>query len=137
MGGQTFLCRFMGKLFYMAVHQWSIMPTRRARFTNVFSIIQNTVNLKTLSKHGGIYTWRWSTEHSLELWKDLSLMLKTKRFQRSCQVQFPSCWPWTWYWYIIWRVTTTNRKLNLKNTLCILCLSVGHVKQSLSSILLF
>ena len=91
------------------------MPTGRGRFTNVFSIIHNTVNLKTLSKHGGIYILRWSTEHSLEFWKDLSLMLKTKRFQRSCHVHFPSCWPRTWYWYIIWRVSTTNRRLNLKN----------------------
>ena len=31
---------------------------------------------------------------SSELWKDLPLRLMVNRFQRSSQVQFPSCWPW-------------------------------------------
>ena len=32
-----------------------------------------------------------SPNQSLELWKDLSLRLMDKRFQKSSQVQFPSC----------------------------------------------
>ena len=45
-----------------------------------------------------------------------------KRFQRSSQVSFSSHWPDLGYWYIIWKVNTTNKRLNLKNTFCTFCL---------------
>ena len=48
--------------------------------------------------------------------------LMVKRFQRSSQVSFPLIDPDLGYWYIIWKVNTTNRGLNLKNTFCTLCL---------------
>ena len=68
-----------------------IMQGGRKSFTNAFSSNLNSVYLKT-------FPW-WETHlkinpnQSLELWKDLSLRLMVKRFQRSSQVQFPSCWP--------------------------------------------
>ena len=48
--------------------------------------------------------------------------LMVKRFQRSSQVSFPLIDPDLGYWYIIWKVNTTNRGLNLKNTFCAICL---------------
>ena len=56
--------------------------------------------------------------------------LMVKRFQRSSQVSFPLIDPDLGYWYIIWKVSTTNRGLNLKNNFWTLCLwgSGFHVK---------
>ena len=48
--------------------------------------------------------------------------LMVKRFQRSSQVSFPLMDPDLGYWYIIWKVNTTNRGLNLNNTFCTLCI---------------
>ena len=48
--------------------------------------------------------------------------LMVKRFQRSRQVSFPLIDPDLDYWYIIWKFNTTNKKLNLKITVCKLCL---------------
>ena len=47
--------------------------------------------------------------------------LISKRFQRSSKVSFPLIDPDLGYWYIIWKVTTTNRELNLQNIFCALC----------------
>ena len=41
-----------------------------------------------------------------------------KRFQRSSEVSFPLIDPELRYWYIIWKVNTISRGLNLKNTFC-------------------
>ena len=48
--------------------------------------------------------------------------LMFKRFQRSRQVSFPLIDPDLDYWYIIWKFNTTNKELNLKITVCRLCL---------------
>ena len=48
--------------------------------------------------------------------------LMVKRSQRSSQVSFLLIDSDLGYWYIIWKVSTTNRGLNLKNTFCTLCL---------------
>ena len=48
--------------------------------------------------------------------------LMVKRFQRSRQVSFPLIDPDLDYWYIIWKFNTTNKELNLKITVCRLCL---------------
>ena len=48
--------------------------------------------------------------------------LMIERFQRSSQVSFPLIDPDLSYGYIIWKVNTTNKELNLKNTFCPLCL---------------
>ena len=47
------------------------------------------------------FPWSWWETHlrinpkqSLGLWKDLSLRLMVKKFQRLSRVQFPSSWPW-------------------------------------------
>ena len=49
-------------------------------------------------------------------------MLMVKRFQMLSKLVFPLTDPDLDYWYIIWKVNTTNRGLNLKKTFCILCL---------------
>ena len=48
--------------------------------------------------------------------------LMVKRFRRLSQVSFSSHWRDLDYWYIIWKVNTTNRGLNLKNNFWTLCL---------------
>ena len=50
----------------------------------------NTVNLKLIPDHGGRLS-KIDSNESIELWKDLFLRFMVKRFQRSSQVQFPSC----------------------------------------------
>ena len=40
--------------------------------------------------HGGRHLKKLPNQ-CLEIWKDLSLRLMVKKFQRSSQVQFPSC----------------------------------------------
>ena len=50
--------------------------------------------------------------------------LMVKRFQRLSQVSFPLIDPDLGYWYIIWKVNTTNRGLNLKKQL-LLTLPLG------------
>ena len=49
-------------------------------------------------------------------------MLMVKRFQMLSKLVFPLTDPDLGYWYIIWKVNTTNRVLNLKSTFCTLCL---------------
>ena len=87
MGEQTFLCKFMGVLFCMGTND-QIMQGGRESFTNAFSRNLNTVNLKILPGHGGRHL-RINPNQAIELWKDLSLMLMVKRFQRLNQVHFP------------------------------------------------
>ena len=65
------------------------------------------------SNHGGIFTWRQSPEHSIALWKDLSLKLIVTRFQR---FSFPHIEADLGY-CIIWKVSTKNRGLNLRDIL--------------------
>ena len=72
-----------------------IMPRAKGSFTNSFSCNLNVVNLNIICNHGGIFTWRESLGHSIELRRDLSLRLIAKRFQRLFHVQFPSCWRWS------------------------------------------
>ena len=68
--------------------------TGRESFKNAFSSNLGTVNLTIFPNHGGIYFGRQSLQHSIELWKDLSLRLVVKRCQKSCHVQFPLFWAW-------------------------------------------
>ena len=52
-----------------------------------------------------------------------------KRFQRLGQVSFPLIDPDLRYWYIIWKINTTNRGLNLKKHLHTIPRCLGfHVK---------
>ena len=44
-----------------------------------------------------------------------------KSFQSSSHYSFSLIDPYLEYWYIIWKVDTANRELNLKNTFCTLC----------------
>ena len=68
-----------------------------------------------------------SLEGSIKLWKDLSSKLIVKRFQKLHHVQFP--FPivdsFLGYLYIIWKVNTKNRRMNLKNTLSTMHLGGG------------
>ena len=61
----------------------------RGSFTNVFSSNLKTVNLKIFANHVGIYiyTWRWSPDHTTQIWRDLFLRLIVYAFQRLCHFQ--------------------------------------------------
>ena len=71
-----------------------IMQGGKKSFPNEFSSNLNSVNLKIFPRSWCGTRWKINPNQSLELWKDLSLRLMVKRFQRSSLVQFPSCWPW-------------------------------------------
>ena len=71
------------------------MQGGKKSFTNEFSSNLNSVNLKIFPRSWWGTRWKINPNQSLELWKDLSLRLMVKRFQRLSLVQFPSCWPWT------------------------------------------
>ena len=86
MGNKLFWANLWG-MFYMGTKD-QIM---QGCFTNAFSSHPNTVNLRIFPGHGGRSTWKWQ---STELWKDLSLRLMVKSFQRSSKVQFSSRWSW-------------------------------------------
>ena len=58
--------------------------------------------------------------------------LMAKKFQRSSEV-FPLIDSNLGYWYIILKVNSTNRGLNLKSIFCTLCLWVADFMLSLSS----
>ena len=102
-----------------------IMPGEGASFTNAFPSNLNTVNLKIFPNHVG---WKSVLKikpcQYIELWKDLSLWLTVKKFQRLCHVQFPSCWAWHHKY----------RGLNL--TQAHYASRVGYFMQSLSSFLI-
>ena len=72
-------------------------------------------------KHfGQIYGGMFYMETNDQIMQGRKLMVK--RFQRLSQVRFPVTDLDLGYWYIIWKVNTTNRGLNLKkNTFCKLC----------------
>ena len=81
--------------------------------------------------HPGIYTWRSSSDQSIELWKDLSFRLVVKRFQRLRHVQVPFIIDTELdYWHIIWKVVTTNRGLNLKKLFSHFTSHVRHFMES-------
>ena len=62
--------------------------------------------------------------------------LTVKRYQSLIQVSFPLIDPGLGYWYIIWKVNTTNRGSNLKNTFCT-CKACILFKKIFSGDLLF
>ena len=86
---------------------------RRGSFTNAFSNNLNTVNLKVFPSHGGRQTCKPILIYSWVLW--------LKGFKGRVKLSFPLVDPGLEYLYI-WKVNTTNRGWNLKNTFCILCL---------------
>ena len=54
-GEQTFLGKFMGRLFYIGSND-QIMQEGRKSFTNTSSSNLNSVNLKNFPAHGGRHT---------------------------------------------------------------------------------
>ena len=48
------------------------------------------LNLKIFPRYGKLFTGTLIPDRMIELWKDLSLRLIVKRFQRLCHIQFPS-----------------------------------------------
>ena len=64
---------------------------RVSQMITAFLTNLNTVNLKILPNHGGIFMRRFGTDHSLELWKDLSSRLIVKKLKRLCHFWLPSC----------------------------------------------
>ena len=76
-----------------------------------------TLNLKIFPNHGRIFTWRQSSDHSIELWKHSSLKLIV---ESSRGFKIVTCY--MRYWCIILKFNTRNRMWNLKNTLCTQCL---------------
>ena len=66
--------------------------------------------------HGGMF-YMWTNDQIIQGGK-----LMVKRLQKSSQVTFPLIDPDLGYWYLVWKINTTNRGLNFKNTFCILSL---------------
>ena len=85
----------------------------RGSFTNAFSNNLNTVNLKVFPSHDGRQTCKPILIYSWGLW--------LKGFKGRVKLSFYLVDPGLEYLYI-WKVNTTNRGWNLKNTFCILCL---------------
>ena len=85
MGKQTFWANLWGGCCSTWGINDQIMP-RMEEFHKCFSSNLNTVNLKVFPNHGWIYTWRWNPDQSIELWRDLSLRLIVKSFQRLCNI---------------------------------------------------
>ena len=114
MGEQTFLGKFMWGVLYMGTSD-QVMQERRKSFTNAFFSNLNTINLMVGAMVGD--TLEKNPYQSMELWKDLTLRLMMKRFQRLSHVQFLSrlSWPGLLICYL-------SSVLNLKNTFCTLCL---------------
>ena len=54
---QTFLGKFMGRLFYVGSNN-QIMQEGRKSFTNTFSSNLNSVNLKNFPNQGERHTWK-------------------------------------------------------------------------------
>ena len=89
-------------------------------FTNAFPFpIIWTLNPSIFPNHDGKFTFTLSPDHSIELWKDLSLRVIVKRFQRfSCLVSFMLT--------VTWGIDIfENSRQNLKKTLCTLPREVG------------
>ena len=101
-------------------------PTKygRAFFIKKFSVEEKTSLDKFLA---GCFTWGLMIRYARG-------KLMVKSFQRTSQVSFPRVDPDLGYWYIIWKVNTTNRGLNLKNTFCTLCLWGWGFHVNLSSL---
>ena len=77
-------------------------------------------NLKTVNLHLDIKSWPF-----YKIMKRFILNLFVKRFQMlSCSVSFTLTLT-LGYWYIMWKVKTRNRGMNLKSTLCTIPLEVG------------
>ena len=93
-GGAHSFGQIYGGMFYMETND-QIMQRRRKSFTSAFSSNLNTANLRIFPGHWRKIHLNINTYLSIELWKDLSVKLMVKRFQRSIQDQFPSRWPWT------------------------------------------
>ena len=66
--------------------------------------------------YGGMF-YMWTNDQIIQGGK-----LMVKRLQKSSQVTFPLIDPDLGYWYLVWKINTTNRGLNFKNTFCILSL---------------
>ena len=87
-------------------------------------------------KHfGQIYGGMFYMETNDQIMQGRNLMVK--RFQRLSQVRFSLTDLDLGYWYIIWKVNTTNRWLNLKkkHLLQIMLLGLGFHVKSLSPFL--
>ena len=89
MGEQTFLGKFLGGggVLYMGTND-QVMPEQRKSFANEFFSNLNTVNLMVGAMVGD--TLEKNPYQSVELWKDLTLRLMMKSFQRLSHVQFLS-----------------------------------------------
>ena len=84
--GGNFFGQIYAEMFYMGAND-QIMQGGRTSFKNVFFSNLNTMNLKIFHSQTHL---KINPYESIELFKDLSLRLMVKRFQRSSQVQFPS-----------------------------------------------
>ena len=92
---------------------------QRRSFINGFSNNLNTVNL--FPNHVRVFTWRLSPDQNYGMiypWFNS----KERVFKGCAMFSFPHVDPKLGHSYIIWKVNTRNRGLNLKNTLCTLCL---------------
>ena len=78
-------------------------------------------NLNTVNLHLKIKFWPFHKVMKVFILK----VLTVKRSQKLFHVQFPLCWLYLVYWYIIWKVNTRNRGMNLKNNLCTMPQGVG------------
>ena len=87
--GVTFFSKkFMGECFTWGLT--SDHPRREQKFHKCISSNFAQFKSENFPGHGGRHLKKIPNQ-CLEIWKDLSLRLMVKRFQRSSQVQFPSC----------------------------------------------
>ena len=93
MGEQTFLGKFIGAGgFHMGTNDQIIQGGEQ--------VSQNFPKTEHCKSENFPQPW-WETHlkiypnQSIELWNNLSFRFMVKRFQRSSQVQVPSCSPWT------------------------------------------
>ena len=82
------------KLFFVNLlwdcSKWKVndqIMVRAGEFHRCNSSNLKTVNLEIFAKHERIYTWRYSPDQSIKLWKDLFFRLILKRFQTLCHDQ--------------------------------------------------
>ena len=113
---------FWGKFLWRDCCTWwglIIQSCQRRSFINTFSNNLNTVNL--FPDHVRVFTWRLSPDQNYG--RIYPWVNSQERVFKGCVMfNFPHVDPKLGHSYIIWKVNTTNRGLNLKNTLCTLCL---------------
>ena len=116
MGEHTFLVKFVGS-YYTLGKMIRSCHGRKERFKNLFpSISSEHCKSKNFPQPWWKTHLKINSNQCIQLWKDLSLRLMAKRFQRLSQVHFPSCCPWPG----VLTFNTTNSELNLKSIFCTL-----------------